>query len=276
MTGPRDGVTRSFDDLPLHFTTAGHGDPAIILVHGWSCERTFWERQIAEFADLTQVIALDLAGHGRSAARGEHRRWSMAAFARDVEHVADAAGARSFVLVGHSMGGPVALETAVAVGPRCRLVVGVDTFRDAAYYARVSAADIARHRRWFEADFAAAVAAMVAQITVPDLDPAIRARLSATMSATDAPLALAVLEALLSWDIEARWPSVRAPVATIDSAWLARASPRLELPGLVVHELDGVGHFPMLEDPAAFNALARAIIEPYLRAADRAPRSVAK
>jgi pimeloyl-ACP methyl ester carboxylesterase len=232
-------VATSFDGLPLHFTVRGAGEPVLMLIHGWSCSQEFWLDQLEAFATLTRVVTIDLAGHGCSRADVRDRVWSLQSFAGDVECIAAAVGAAELVFVGHSMGGPVALESALRVGARCRFVLGVDTFTDAAFYGRQTAEVIARRIKPF----------------------------AAAMCATDVPVALAVLDALLKWDCAARWPLLRAPVATINSTLLARTSAALSLPGLLLRELDGVGHFPMLEDPRRFNALARALLEPWVRRA---------
>jgi pimeloyl-ACP methyl ester carboxylesterase len=251
---------RSADGIELHYRVAGDG-PAVILVHGWSCDQDFWRDQIAPLAERYRVVTLDLAGHGLSRADADARHWSMTGFAADVEAVADAVGAEPFAVLGHSMGGAVAVETALRVGARCRFLLGADTFNEALFYGARPAAEIAERRRFFEHDFAGAMRDMVGRITAPQADRAVVAWIEAAMSEIPEPaLALRVLEALLAWDIAARWPKLTVPVATINSAMLTRARETLVLDGLDLHEMEGVGHFPMMEDPATFNALALSIL----------------
>lgn len=255
------GRTTAADGLALDYAVRGGGGPTLILVHGWSCSQDFWRFQLQPLAERFRVVTLDLAGHGRSPAAPEARAWSMAAHAGDVMAVADAVGAERFALVGHSMGGAVAIEAALLAGPRCRLVLGVDTFEDAAFYGACRPAEIAARLRRFEAGFAAALQAMVTRITAPRTDRAVVAEIADGMARNDPALALRVLGALLAWDIGPRWPQLACPVETINSALLAPGIERLALDGLVVHAMAGVGHFPMMEDPAAFNALALSILE---------------
>jgi pimeloyl-ACP methyl ester carboxylesterase len=72
----------SADGIPIAYEAAGTGDPAIVFVHGWSCDRTYWSLQIEPFSQYTTVVALDLAGHGESGL-GRSRQ-SMTAFGADV------------------------------------------------------------------------------------------------------------------------------------------------------------------------------------------------
>jgi pimeloyl-ACP methyl ester carboxylesterase len=272
MGEPR--ITHALDGIELHSTRFGAGATTVIFIHGWSCGKSFWRGQTLPAARATlgnrQLVTLDLAGHGRSTAASEQRVWSMAAFGADVVAVADDLAAERIVLVGHSMGGPVALEAAMQLGDRCRLVLGVDTFTDAAFYGALPDATIAARCARFAADYAGTIAQMVERITAPTAAPALRAWIARTMARTDPAIGVAVLAQLLAWDIEARWPSVRCPVATINSAPLARQGRQLALAGLAVRELDGVGHFPMLEAPAAFAAGAREIYDAVVSAAGRA------
>jgi len=137
----------------------------------------------------------------------------------------------------------VALEAALRLAPCCRFILGVDTFDDAAFYRARPLDEIAARRRVFEQDFAGAMRDMVARITAEPADPAIVSEIAAAMSASDKDVALRVLEALLAWDIEARWPLLPCPVETINSAWLARGSEPIALDGLKVHAMEGVGTF---------------------------------
>src|SRR6185295_6741260 len=91
----------SADGVPIRYETSGSGSPAVVFVHGWSCDRRYWDAQVRHFARKHQVVSVDLAGHGESGR--ERSQWSIPAFAADVKAVADALHLERMVLVGHSM-----------------------------------------------------------------------------------------------------------------------------------------------------------------------------
>ena len=80
-------VTTSTDGIPLSYEVHGTGLPALVFVHGWSCDRTYWSKQLDHFAQKYQVVALDLAGHGESGFGRE--AWTMSAFGSDVVAVVE-------------------------------------------------------------------------------------------------------------------------------------------------------------------------------------------
>src|SRR5512141_88263 len=100
----------SFDGVPIAFSSAGHGDTTLVLVHGWACDRTFWAAQIQPLSTSYRVVAIDLAGYGQSGVN--RREWSMRAFGQDIAAVMDSLRLRNVVLVGHSAGGYAVLEAA--------------------------------------------------------------------------------------------------------------------------------------------------------------------
>src|SRR2546426_7494043 len=127
MATARGSVT-SPDGVRIHYETTGKGRPALVLVHCWSCDSTFWQDQVARLAKSRQVVTLDLAGHGRS---GRTRTdYTMQAFGLDVKAVADKLKLDRMVLVGHSMGGAVILEAAKLLGGRVVGLVPIDTLLD--------------------------------------------------------------------------------------------------------------------------------------------------
>ncbi len=64
-------VVSSADGVPIHFTDQGKGDPALVFVHCWSCDRHLWDNQVPVFAKRHRVVTLDLAGHGAVSCRAE-------------------------------------------------------------------------------------------------------------------------------------------------------------------------------------------------------------
>ena len=99
----KDGVTVSYE-------VRGCGDIALIFIHGWCSNRSFWNEQLDTLSQIYKTIAIDLPGHGDS---GKNRnKWSISSFADDVESVILHQKLDYIVLIGHSMGGLVALEVA--------------------------------------------------------------------------------------------------------------------------------------------------------------------
>jgi len=93
----------------IAYTVAGRG-PALLLVHGLGGTRLTWRHMIEDLARTHTVIAPDLPGHGESdPPAGDY---SLGAHACALRDLMLSLGHRRFSLVGHSLGGGVALQTA--------------------------------------------------------------------------------------------------------------------------------------------------------------------
>lgn len=94
-------------DFLVHYKSWGKaGAPAVILIHGFTLDQSFWRHQVPVLAKTHRVIVLDLPGHGESG-RPRDLVYSMDTYAQAVEAVATDAGISHAVLIGHSMGLPV-------------------------------------------------------------------------------------------------------------------------------------------------------------------------
>jgi len=123
-----DRIVTSADGVAVHHEVIGRGEPTLVLVHGWTNNRAFWQPHTASLAQSNRVVALDLPGFGAS---GTNRNsWTMEQFGQDVVAVIRALGAERVVVVGFSMGGAAVLEAARLVPERIAGVVLVDIFQD--------------------------------------------------------------------------------------------------------------------------------------------------
>lgn len=93
----------------LYFAQAGQGHPALLFVHGAGGDHTLWGQQLRDLSKKFSVAALDLNGHGRSPARAGD---GLTLYVEDVLAVLQTLAVPT-VLVGHSMGGAIALTTAL-------------------------------------------------------------------------------------------------------------------------------------------------------------------
>lgn len=123
----------------LGYTDQGTG-PAIVLLHGWSLDRTTWEPQIQYLSTRGfRVIAPDLPGHGESVAAVNPPTFT--AMPAAVVDLMDRLGVHSAVVAGLSMGGAVAAEIAVQYPHRVRgLLIAGNAMADGAGRGAASAA----------------------------------------------------------------------------------------------------------------------------------------
>lgn len=93
----------------LDWSETGSGEPVIVLVHGLGADRGVWDAVTRLLSERHRVIAVDLPGHGRSAAADSVRvAWVADALGQTLKD----AGVKRALLVGHSYGGLVALDAA--------------------------------------------------------------------------------------------------------------------------------------------------------------------
>ncbi|MCH8948778.1 MAG: alpha/beta hydrolase [Chloroflexi bacterium] len=105
------GTFLNIDGDLIHYVEAGRGLP-VVLVHGWNGSTFSFRYVISELARQYRVIAIDLLGFGYSA-RPANGDYSLSAQAKLVSVVLDRLDVEHATLLGHSMGGAVAMRVAV-------------------------------------------------------------------------------------------------------------------------------------------------------------------
>ena len=110
--------------LNLHYEQAGRGDPPLLFVHGWCCNRTHMAGLFRHFAKPHRVISVDLPGHGRTALAGVPATFD--AFSEALVDFIATENLRNLVLIGHSMGGVLSVVTAGRCPERVAGVVNLD------------------------------------------------------------------------------------------------------------------------------------------------------
>lgn len=111
--------------IELNYRVAGNGFP-LVFAHGHSGNLRNWALQ-RSFADRYQMVSIDHRGHGQTTAPADPAQYSMEIMAEDLYQALRNLGIAECHLVGHSMGGMIALEFALAHQEMLRALVLVDT-----------------------------------------------------------------------------------------------------------------------------------------------------
>jgi pimeloyl-ACP methyl ester carboxylesterase len=265
------GITNDYvasrDRVYIHYQVQGKGTPAIVFVHGWSCDLKYWEKQWAPFAEKYTVVSIDLAGHGRSGLNRES--WTIPAFGEDVVAVVKKLGLSEIVLVGHSMGGSVILEAAKQIPDQVLGIVGVDTLQD--IEQKWTREQFDQYFAPFQAGFKEATKNFVRSMFVPDSDPVLVERIVDDMSSAPPEVGLASFEGNFDYwqyNVAQAFRETKAPITCINSdMWPSNPEGNKRInPSFKLKIMAGLGHFIMLEDPETFNRLLEETVQEFLLA----------
>lgn len=106
----------------LHYQTGGEGQP-LVLIHGLFGSADNWGSIARHFSQHYQVISIDLRNHGRSPHCASQTYADMAA---DLLELCDRLGLAHIHVLGHSLGGKVAMQFATQYPERVRKLIVVD------------------------------------------------------------------------------------------------------------------------------------------------------
>ncbi len=213
IAGPEIGTIPAEDGVPISYTSEGHGEPAIVFIHGWTCDHTHWRFQVPEFRKSFRVITIDLAGHGASEA--DRDSWSIDALGGDVAVVVRGLKLEQVVLVGHSMGGPVALAAAPKLRGILRGIVAVDALQNVEFSAPPDA--VKRIVKTFEEDFEGARTRFMSAFFA-DRDSEILKSILEKPDGTDRKAATSLLAAHGGFDFKSALAAAGVPVRAINAA----------------------------------------------------------
>jgi pimeloyl-ACP methyl ester carboxylesterase len=249
VAAARPAAAANVDGAAVHWTSTGSG-PAIIFVHGWTCDESSWQGQVPALSQRYRVITLDLPGHGKSA-MPKDGKFSMALFARAVEAVRSEAKVERAVFVGHSMGTPVIRQYATMFPARVAGLVLVDGL--------VQVAGVATGFTpppMIGAEGLKARENMVRGMFGPATTPALQDHILKMMMGTKEATAAGAMSA--TWDPSwVKNDPITVPVLGVYAArpLASREAITRIFPKVEYHELAGSAHFLMMEKPDEFNRL---------------------
>ncbi len=246
------GVTTN-DGVFISYEVHGTGSTALVFVHGWSCDRSYWKEQIQPFSRRYKVVAVDLGGHGES---GLGRKdWTIYSFGSDVAAVVKKLGLKRVVLVGHSMGGDVITDAALQLPGRVAGLIMVDTYKKLG--AGRPPDQVQTFINKFRTNFADSVRPLVRSMFLTNSDSALVEFVAMDMSSAPPAVALSALESSFahSRQITHDFEQLKLPVIAINPDNELTDIASMHRYGVEVLIMQGVGHFLMMEDPKRFNEI---------------------
>ncbi len=256
----------TLDGSKIHYLSFGQGDTAVVFIHGWTCDSTFWKAQ-APIYENRRSLLIDLPGHGQS--DKPDIKYTMELFARAVDAVMKDAKVDKATLVGHSMGTPVAVQYLRLHPDRVAGIVIVDGFiprppkdKDEAEKGRGQSVGLARAYRGPEyRNFAKR---MIGAMFTPQTDPALKEEIETKMLATPQHVMASAMEGMASMaPLTESYPDLpvvavmeKRPTSAKNEEFLRQ---HFRLVGY--RDLEDTGHFVMLEKPDTFNKILKEFLD---------------
>jgi pimeloyl-ACP methyl ester carboxylesterase len=248
------------DGARIHYKSYGKGREALVLIHGWTCNLDNWRDQVPDFAKRNRVIAIDLPGHGQS--DKPQLAYSMDLFARAVDAVMRDAHVERAVLVGHSMGTPIARQFYRKYPQKTLAIVIVDGALRPFGDKKMMDDFIAGFRG---PNYKETGKQMFAFMAGPNLSAELKEQIQASYLNTPQHVIVSAMEGMADDSIWGQ-DKINVPVLAILAKtpfWPADTEQfyRSIAPNLDFQMLEGVGHFLMMEKPKQFNDAVMAFLD---------------
>jgi pimeloyl-ACP methyl ester carboxylesterase len=241
----------SFDGICFDYSVTGNGELSFIFVHGWSCNRHFFQPQMDYFASTYTCLAPDLPSRDPSTSNREE--WSISTYAQDLTCLIDKAVTGQVVLIGHSMGGAVVLEAASRRPDQVVAVVMADTH--VFDYGHLDAATISSFIEPMQADLDGFIQGLVTNTMSAESPQELRDWIIKQMCGASLTVAQPTFESLLNWDAQPFLEQISSPVIAIHSHLLSEQAMQRYANLIKFYALSDTGHFLQLENAQGFNRL---------------------
>jgi pimeloyl-ACP methyl ester carboxylesterase len=228
----------------------------VVLVHSLAGNSTQWANQLEHLRQNRRAVALDFRGHGRSdpAKDGDY---SIAGMAGDIAAVTDSLRLDRFVLVGHSMGGGVALSYAGTHPGRVAGLLLVDPIGNG---KQIPAAEVKSFLEGIESNYDSMIQGYWTSIAGPD--SAVRERLLGDLRATPRETVVPALRSVMQFDPDPYLKQYRGPALSVVTPSNDQAFSLHRLgKGFPHRVVTGTGHWIQLDKPEEFNHLLDEFLE---------------
>jgi pimeloyl-ACP methyl ester carboxylesterase len=262
---PTADIEVKHERVVIDYHSCGTQDTTLLFVHGWCIDQSYWADQVAAFCNDYRVVTMDLPGFGQSGRNRE--KWTMEEYGKDVLAVIHQLDLQNVVLIGHSMGGDVILEAALADPETVIGFVGVDNFKDVGVaYSQEEQEEINEFMAMIAQDFANVASAYAAQALFHDsTDTTVVQRVTNDFRQADSTIAIASLKALFEYGPKEseQLSRLNEKIYLINSDATPTAVAGLDEAGVnyEVADIHDTGHYPMIEKPEEFNQLLGQVLK---------------
>jgi pimeloyl-ACP methyl ester carboxylesterase len=248
-----ESKVKSKDVVDIAYSKYGNGEPAVILVHGWSCDQSYWKNQIEELAENYTVVTVDLAGHGLSGM--ERKNYTMDLFGEDVASVVNNLKLNKVILAGHSMGGLVVIYAANKLKDKTIGIIGVDTYQSLG--EEFPAEQREAFLKPFKENFTETTKWFVGTMFPKNADPELVKSIAEDMSSAPSEIAISAMENMFSDNGTEQLSQLTVPIISIncDIFPISLENNRKLVKSFELKMMEGYGHFLMMENSKMFNAL---------------------
>ncbi len=267
-----------FDNTTLTYTAMGAPEKeTLCFIPGWGGHRRFWQYHTEVFSQQYFVLSIDFPGFGDScispiSCADKQNTDDIASISKSIsmEHLSQAVisvlnkeEVFDCTLVGHSIGGALALTVAAKEPTLVRSVVGADAFTYMDLYPKADERIKNRIITALEDDFDATVRSIAEGYFLEGSDQAMKADVINTMASADPRVATSILRSFLDWDMPQYLSLYQGAVDAISaSVTLDKEVVENSIGSrLTVQPIDRVGHFIMMESPEEFTRALRGILE---------------
>jgi pimeloyl-ACP methyl ester carboxylesterase len=249
----------------IAYYDSAQGATTLLFIHGAFIHKGYWRAQLDYFSPRYRVVALDLPGHGQSTVHRAH--WSTEQFGQDLVAFIQQLDLQNIVLIGHSFGTDVLLETVTRHPAPIKALVSVDHLKTVG--AAMPPEQLEQLLMHLKADFANTCAQYAQQALVTEAtDEALVARLLNDYTSMNPDVGIPMLEYGFQYsDREtALLQTLPLPLHLIHVDYTPTDEARLRQylgNNYVLHHLKGTSHYPMVERATAFNSALEKILEQF-------------
>lgn len=251
---PEPGAEGRDPAASFAYHIGGREDAATVLfIHGWCGLASQWKAVADAVAERYGVVMVDLPGHGASR-EVQREEWTIPGYAADVIRVIREEKLERVILVGHGMGGQVALEVAARLPKRIEGIIGVDTLQQLA--GGPDPEGVKAYVERFRGDFSEEMQTFVRTAVHDEASDALVERIIVDSIGARSDVALALMRHFGEHDAREVTRNVQCRVICINSRKVETdvEGNRVLLSSFDLNALENVGHWVHLEAPDRFRA----------------------
>ncbi|STX40756.1 alpha/beta hydrolase [Legionella donaldsonii] len=251
------------DRVKLHYDQAGSGHPTFIFVHGGGADTSHLAPQFNFFSAYGTAINIDLRGYGKS---DKPRKYgTIEQYAEDIAHLCQHLDIKNPILIGHSMGGMVAVEFAAKYP---LLPLAIVLISSGVLFPKAALDDEENVLRGLKSPtYRTAIQKLIDQICLPS--DQFKSHIEDTFFAISQAQWISHFETMFAWNKIApnRVKTCKLPMLYIEDSGGCYSDLTLFsklCPQLIIGKVVGAGHFPTLEVPDQVNSMIAHFVKIYI------------